>query len=73
MKQKQEWKAIQNSFAISGYPISDEDLELIATEYETKNMDELARKIVQITEETGRPMLDVAKEILGDVVEGNRK
>ncbi len=73
MKQKEEWTVIQNSFALSGYQISDEDLELLAAEYEANNMDELAKKIVRLTEETGRPMLDVAKEVLGDVVEEYRK
>ncbi len=73
MEDKLGWKAIQNSMAISGYEISDEDLALMTAHYEAKNMDELALKIVQITQETGRPMLDVAKEVLGGVVEGYQK
>ncbi len=73
MDEQNRWKILQNSMALSGLIVSDEDLQRLAEEYEAKGMDELALKIVAISEQTGRSMLEVAKEILAHTIPGESK
>ena len=60
------WKGIQHSMALEGWMISDVELKSLAAEYESAGVSSLAEKIVQLSQNSGRPIAEVAKEILGE-------
>ena len=61
-----EWKATQHSMALEGWSINDEELKAIATAYEAQGYSSLPEKIARTAETTGRPLAEVAKEILAE-------
>ena len=61
-----EWKSIQHSMAIEGWSIGEKELKNIANEYEAEGYSSLPEKIARTAEASGRPLAEVAKEILAE-------
>lgn len=61
-----EWKQIQHSMFLEGWKIGDEELKALALEYEAQGYSSLPEKIVQTAESTGRPLSEVAAEVLSE-------
>jgi len=59
-----EWKTIQHSMELEGWVISEEKLREVAQEYEESGVGSLAEQIASVSEESGRPLAEVAKELL---------
>lgn len=62
----ESWKGIQHSMALEGWVISDDELKSMAAEYESTGVASLAEKIVQRSQSSGKPIAEVAKEILSE-------
>jgi hypothetical protein len=59
-----EWKRVQHSMALEGWVIPEERLQAVVYEYEASGVGSLAEKIAQVVEESGRPLGEVAEELL---------
>ncbi len=57
------WKQIQASMALEGHFISDELLERTAKEYEDEDLDAQMDRAILMAKSTGRPLLEVLKEL----------
>jgi hypothetical protein len=60
----EEWKRVQHSMALEGWIIPEEKLLEVATEYEASGVASLAEQIAHLSEESGRPLGEVAQELL---------
>lgn len=60
----ENWKRIQRSMEIEGWTIPEEQLLDVAQEYQAVGADALAARIAQLAAETGRPLTEVAREVL---------
>lgn len=58
-------KELQNSMAIEGCYLSDEDIFKIARAYEASDTDQLLEVAVNTAKQSGRPLLEVLKKVLG--------
>jgi|GEM_PF-3723250 len=59
-----EWKKLQYSMELEGWIVSDEKLLEVAREYEALGVETLAQKIASEAEASGRPLAEVAAEVL---------
>jgi hypothetical protein len=60
----EEWKRVQHSMELEGWMIPEEKLLEVAKEYEASGVESLAQKIALVAEESGRPLAEVAEEVL---------
>jgi hypothetical protein len=60
----EEWKRVQHSMALEGWIIPDEKLLEVAEEYEASGIGSLGEQIAHLAEESGRPLGEVAEELL---------
>jgi hypothetical protein len=60
----EEWKRVQHSMELEGWVVPEEKLLEVAREYEESGIESLAQKIAREAEETGRPLAEVAQEVL---------
>jgi hypothetical protein len=60
----QEWKRLQHSMELEGWMIPEDKLHEVAAEYEKYGIHSLAQKIAREAEESGRPLAEVAQEVL---------
>lgn len=59
-----EWKRLQHSMELEGWSIPDERLREVAKEYEASGVSSLADKIATVAAKSGRPLAEVARELL---------
>ena len=59
-----DWKRVQHSMALEGWIIPEETLLEVASEYEASGIGSLGEKIARTAEESGRPLAEVAEELL---------
>jgi len=57
------WKNIQASMALEGHILSDEAIAKVAKDYEDSGLDLEMDRAVALSEQTGRPLLEVLKEL----------
>jgi hypothetical protein len=62
----EEWKRLQHSMALEGWEVSDSRLLEVAREYESQGVSSLGEKIASVAAESGRPLAEVAREVLED-------
>jgi len=62
----EEWKRLQHSMALEGWVVSDAKLREVAEAYESQGISSLAEKIATAAAESGRPLAEVASEVLAD-------
>jgi len=60
----EEWKRVQHSMELEGWIVPEEKLLEIAKEYEASGVGTLSEKIASLAEESGRPLAEVAAEVL---------
>jgi hypothetical protein len=59
-----EWKKLQHSMELEGWIVPDDKLLEVAREYEELGVESLAQKIASEVEASGRPLSEVAAEVL---------
>ena len=69
----EEWKQVQHNMKLEGWLISDEELRKFAVDYEANGLSSLPEKIVRVADESGRPLAEVAKEVLAEFRRRNEK
>jgi hypothetical protein len=62
----EEWKRLQHSMELEGWIVPDAKLLEVAKEYEEAGVETLGQRIAKEAEETGKPIAEVAREVLRD-------